>query len=186
MELPVGGIIPWSSDIIPSYFLLCDGQSLSIVGKYKELFDTIGYMYGGSDTEKSFRIPNIKGKIIYMKEGKLGETGGRTTITLSDENLPSHTHELIDPGHTHNIGDLNRDGNPDGWRDDGRNYWRNASYTSAGIDVGKITTQEKTNISIGNTGISKPFDITPPYIKLNYIIKYSSPILNCCCNCCNV
>lgn len=55
--LPIGAYLSWSSEAkTPSGFLVCDGRSLN-KSEYAELFEVIGYTYGGSD--ESFNIPNF-------------------------------------------------------------------------------------------------------------------------------
>lgn len=66
---PSGGIIMWSGAIvdIPSGWLLCNGTS---------------------------GTPDLRGRMIIGAGGAyaVGDTGGNTTITLSEAQLPSHTH----------------------------------------------------------------------------------------------
>ncbi|MBM3840512.1 MAG: hypothetical protein FJ398_21625 [Verrucomicrobia bacterium] len=81
-----------------------------------------------------------------------GNTGGRDQVTLSVNNLPAHSHR---------ISDLDRTGNPDGWRDGGRHYWRNASYQGH-TDMGK-----ETDVTGGN----QAFDIRPPFYALAFIMR---------------
>lgn len=53
--LPIGAYLQWSSEAkTPDGFLLCDGRSLNKT-EYSELFDVIGYTYGGSGD--NFNIP---------------------------------------------------------------------------------------------------------------------------------
>ncbi|CAD7289581.1 hypothetical protein LMG7974_01658 [Campylobacter majalis] len=55
--LPIGAYLNWSSQAkTPSGFLVCDGRSLN-KSEYAELFEVIGYTYGGSD--ESFNIPKF-------------------------------------------------------------------------------------------------------------------------------
>ena len=53
---PVGVIQAFSGNTIPRGFLLCDGASYKTTD-YPELFDIIGYTYGGSDG--TFNVPNL-------------------------------------------------------------------------------------------------------------------------------
>ena len=96
--VPVGGIIMWSgneSDIGNSNgdlwnFIECNGIGTipsTVTDPEGRLVSTL---YGGSS------VPNLKGRFaIGNDEGgneyEVGETGGSTTIT--DENLPMHTHD---------------------------------------------------------------------------------------------
>ena len=53
---PVGMIIPFGGSVIPNSFLLCNGSVLSTT-EYADLFNAIGYKYGGSGD--AFRIPTF-------------------------------------------------------------------------------------------------------------------------------
>lgn len=58
---PIGTIIIFCGDTIPSAFLLCDGSALDTT-EYAELFNVMGYTYGGSDD--IFNIPNLSGATV--------------------------------------------------------------------------------------------------------------------------
>ena len=53
---PAGTIIWFSGKILPSGYLVCNGQSLK-KATYANLFDAIGYTYGGSGD--NFNVPNL-------------------------------------------------------------------------------------------------------------------------------
>jgi len=57
--VPIGSILPYAGDSAPCGYLLCDGCCKD-VEDYPELFDVIGYSYGGCDGE--FRLPNLRGR----------------------------------------------------------------------------------------------------------------------------
>ena len=54
---PLGSIIAFSGNNIPVGFLLCDGSTLN-KNEYLDLFNVIGYTYGGSDNE--FKLPDLR------------------------------------------------------------------------------------------------------------------------------
>lgn len=58
---PVGMIIPFGGGTIPSVFLVCDGSALDTT-EYADLFNAIGYTYGGYDD--SFYIPDLSGATV--------------------------------------------------------------------------------------------------------------------------
>lgn len=88
--LPPGAITMWGGAVasIPVNWLRCDGASY-LVADFPDLFDAIGYTYGGSGA--NFSVPNFDG-VFPRGEGTLaiGATGGSDTI--SSANLPPHTH----------------------------------------------------------------------------------------------
>lgn len=99
--LPLGAILAYPSATAPSTaFMLCDGTYLSI-STYADLFALIGYTYGGSGA--NFFLPNIKGKTIVGFDSTdasfnpLGRAGGAKTHTLSESEMPGHTHPVPIP-----------------------------------------------------------------------------------------
>jgi microcystin-dependent protein len=158
----VGEIKMWGTASAPTGYLLCDGSSVSTT-TYAALFAVIGYTFGGSGA--SFTLPDYRGKMPIGVSGSyaLASTGGAATTTLITANLPSHTHSITDPGHTHGLTNL-----------------ATASDTVSG---GGITIQTRTNspntTNSATTGITAT-DATgsgtaattiSPYLAINFIIK---------------
>jgi len=140
--IPAGLIAMWSGSIgsIPSGWYLCDGSNGT-----PNLTDR--FIIGAGST--------------YAVNG----TGGVSSVTLTTNNLPAHTHTatVTDPGHLHNWGTtngiLNTGGNATRWE---------ASNSSA------VTTQTAvTGISVANstTGSGTSFSILNPYYALAFIQK---------------
>jgi len=98
--IPVGLIHPFASATIPDGYLLCDGGSYA-TADYPELFDTIGYAFGGSGA--NFNVPDLVDRTIIGSGGTFafGDIGGETTHTLDTSEMPTHTH--TDSGHVHSI-----------------------------------------------------------------------------------
>lgn len=114
--MPVGTITQTARISSPSGWLLCEGQAVSRT-EYVRLFDAIGTLYGSGDGTTTFNVPNLKGRIPVGKDSAqtefdaLGETGGAKTHTLTEAQLPGHTHTFSgttsgESGHTHNINGL--------------------------------------------------------------------------------
>lgn len=105
--VPCGVIIPLSYEpsTTPEDFLLCDGSSYTTTN-YPNLFTLIGYTYGGSGT--TFNIPDLRDKRGYMDlNSNLGTISGANSITLTENQLPQHTHNvnssLYSVTHSHGI-----------------------------------------------------------------------------------
>lgn len=77
----IGSYLLWSSQsVTPAGFLLCDGRSLK-KSEYKELFNIIGYTYGGSGD--SFNLPKFNdGRFFRSIGGNAAELGVAQKGTL--------------------------------------------------------------------------------------------------------
>lgn len=100
-SLPIGSMIPYSSEVIPNGFLPCDGSEVSRT-EYKDLFAVIGITYGAGDGETTFNLPDKRGRVsvgldITQEEFNIiGLKDGEKEVTLKIENLPSHSHDVND------------------------------------------------------------------------------------------
>ena len=77
----------------------CNGQLLPIA-QNTALFALIGTIYGG-DGETTFGLPNLQGRAPMhagngpgLTQRRVGDNGGVSTVTLSQNQMPSHTHQL--------------------------------------------------------------------------------------------
>lgn len=90
--LPIGAILPFSGDIIPNGWLLCDGSVIE-QEDYPELFEVLAGNYGIINREE-IRLPDLRGKVTIGKDSTdadfdtLGNTGGEKTHTLTIDELP--------------------------------------------------------------------------------------------------
>lgn len=76
----------------PKGWAFCNGQLLQI-NQNQALFSLLGTTYGGNGWTE-FALPDLRGRIpIHMGAGHtLGERGGETAHTLSQSEMPTHTH----------------------------------------------------------------------------------------------
>jgi microcystin-dependent protein len=93
----LGQILPVAFNYPPHGWALCDGQVLPI-NQNQALFSLLGTTYGGNG-QTTFALPNLRGRIsIHDGQGpglpphSLGEQAGAETVTLTANELPSHTH----------------------------------------------------------------------------------------------
>lgn len=174
----------------PNGWLLCDGSSV-LVSDYPALYNVIGYSNGGAGP--SFTLPDFRNK-LRMGAGTLvalGQKAGTDKLTLTTENLPAHTHGVVDPKHTHGF---TADAHAHGVTDPG--HLHTGGYTGAagvaaggaGASVGNTGTattgisiqsatvtgsnaSSSTNISIDSAGGGKEFSILNPVFGVNVVIK---------------
>lgn len=159
----VGEVRMWLTNTAPNEWLICDGSSID-KGVYSALFDVIGYTYGGAGNV--FNLPNMKGKVMVGRDAgqvefaNLGTSGGSKTHTLSINEIPSHNHNLTDPGHNHG-------------------YHRGVAVGNTGIqggiDIGyydDFTDTATTGITIQSEGGGLAHNNLQPYLTVQWIIKY--------------
>lgn len=144
--LPPGMVAPYSGSSAPTGWLLADGTAVSRT-TYAALFAITSTTYGSGDGSTTFNLPDLKGRVAVGKSADtefdvLGETGGAKTHTLSESELPAHTHSMFAAGGT-SVG---------------------GSGTSSGGGAGGAVTT-------GSTGSGTAHNNLQPYITLNYIIK---------------
>ncbi|HZD04287.1 MAG TPA: tail fiber protein, partial [Longimicrobiales bacterium] len=110
----VGEIRMFAGNFAPRGWAFCDGQLLA-VSQNDALFSLLGTIYGG-DGRTTFGLPDCRGRIpLHAGSGPgltpraLGSKGGAGKVTLTVNQLPSHTHPL--QGSTDNGLDPNPGGN---------------------------------------------------------------------------
>jgi microcystin-dependent protein len=76
----------------PKGWALCNGQLLPI-NQNQALFSLLGTTFGG-DGRVNFALPDLRGRVpIHVGSGHtLGEGGGEQSHTLSNQEMPTHTH----------------------------------------------------------------------------------------------
>src|ERR671936_186008 len=80
-----------SFSFAPKGWALCNGQLLPI-NQNQALFSLLGTTYGG-DGRVNFALPNLQGRAqIHMGAHTLGERAGQQAHTVTQQELPTHTH----------------------------------------------------------------------------------------------
>lgn len=99
MEPLLGQIILFAGNFAPRGWAFCDGQLLPISSN-SALFSILGTTYGG-DGRTSFALPDLRGRVpMHAGSGpglsprSIGQKVGTENVTLTDEQIPSHSHEL--------------------------------------------------------------------------------------------
>jgi microcystin-dependent protein len=95
----VGEIRMFAGNFAPRGWAFCDGQLLA-VSQNDALFSLLGTIYGG-DGRTTFGLPDMRGRIPLhaghgpgLSERRLGSRGGAENVTLTVNQMPSHTHPM--------------------------------------------------------------------------------------------
>jgi len=96
----IGEIRMFAGNFAPAGWAFCDGQLMPI-SQNDTLFNLIGTTYGG-DGQSTFALPNLQSRFpIHAGTGsglstyQLGESGGVEQVTLTTNQIPSHTHAAV-------------------------------------------------------------------------------------------
>jgi microcystin-dependent protein len=144
--IPIGGIIMWAGAInaIPAGWALCNGQVVS-----------------------GLATPNLTDRFVVGAGNSYApnNTGGSASVTLSTANLPSHAHAYDDGYYIEAFGGgIN-----------GNDYVAGANGSgvagSGGTDYDNHYIYTR-NMVTSYTGSNSPFNVTPPYYALAYIMRF--------------
>lgn len=130
----------------PSGWMYCFGQSLSRTD-YADLYDVIGTAFGNGDGSTTFNLPDFRNRfpVGAGDEYSRNTKGGEKSVTLTGNQIPSHTHRL-------------------NWV----NYQRGSGSNSA---MGYMSPTDQTNYtSSGSAGGGQSHENRPPYIGIYFII----------------
>ena len=157
--LPIGAIVPFGGWDAPTGWLICDGTLLNKT-TYPELFNAIGYSFGGEEGGSTFGLPDLRGRVPVGEKDNDSDFDGMG-VTGGSKELQAHNHEGL------------RWGSSSGTR----MIYTSNSGSSAGFDLANpgvktvqfdaSTTQKivTENAGTGNSGNLQP------YQTVNYIIK---------------
>jgi len=120
--VPIGALLflTYSPSLPNSNFVFPIGQAISR-STYSIYFGLVGTYYGVGDGSTTFNIPDLRSRMIIptatmgggadpglvttagsgINGALIGATGGVQNITLDSTMIPSHSHSITDPGHTH-------------------------------------------------------------------------------------
>jgi len=144
----IGSILAGIWETLPDNMLWCDGGEYNRVD-YPLLYAAIdSKYYTGEDT---FVTPNLQSRFLVgagegdnLSEYDLADTGGEEEVTLYTENLPAHTHSVMESG-------VNVDVEPPAGVPD----------AAGGLPILSST---------GSTGDDYPHENRPPYYTVYYAI----------------
>ncbi len=155
----------------PREWAICAGQLMAI-SQNSALFSLLGTTYGG-DGRVTFGLPNLQGNSA-MHPGQsttgtqyfLGETGGETTHTLVNGEMPTHNHQVTgDTGFGTNA-------DPSGLIYMRGNYDDGMGHTG-GVQVYANTAPDTAlaiSTAVGLTGGGLPHNNLMPFLTFNFCI----------------
>ena len=98
MDPYIGQITLVAFNFAPVGWAFCNGQLLPI-DQNTALFQLIGTTYGG-DGQTTFALPDLRSRIpLHQGQGSgtsnytIGQIGGSEQVTLTSDQVPSHTHQ---------------------------------------------------------------------------------------------
>lgn len=158
----IGEIRMFGGNFAPVGWLFCDGQTVAIT-EYEALFNLIGTTYGG-DGQVTFQLPDLRGRLPVHQgtlQGvgvtfQLGERAGDEAITLTQQQIPNHTHAVAaqsSPGHVADPG--------------GAFVAAHRDFPAFSASVPSIPMNAA---AVGVTGGTQPHQNLPPYLCVNFII----------------
>lgn len=154
----VGEIRLFGGNFAPAGWMFCSGQLLPI-SENETLFQLIGTTYGG-DGQTIFGLPDLRGRVPTHKGNGfiLAETGGVEQITLTVNQIPSHTHVPVANSGTGTS------------TDPSNNVWAAQpallQYSATGT-----ANQNLAANTLANSGGSQPHTNLQPFLCLNFIIS---------------
>lgn len=150
-----GALLMWPTSSAPTGYLNCDGTAVSRT-TYSSLYAIVGTTFGVGDGTTTFNLPNYTNRMPYG--ATIGSTGGSTTTTISQANIPNYNLTVTDPGHSHSLnvapGGL---GGQDG--------------PTRALSSSNTTSSAVTGISVNSGGSGTAMNTISPYLGINFIIK---------------
>ena len=161
----IGEIRMFAGTFAPRNWAFCDGQVMS-TNDNQALFSLLGTIYGG-DGRTTYGLPDMRGRIpVHQGAGpgltlrRLGFKLGEERVTLTEDEIPSHTHAFMASTQVADNSVLN--GRVLGSQDDG--------------DMPFILNPQPVNIqamksdSVASSGGNQSHSNMMPYLCLNFII----------------
>lgn len=149
----------FAGNFAPRGWAFCDGQLLPI-SQNTALFSLIGTTYGG-DGRSTTALPDLQGRAPMhpgrgpgLTDRRLGQRGGVETVTLTEAQMPNHTHTLNGVNENANQRAIS-----DNYLARGTQMYR----PPANLDAMAPAT-------LSDTGGSQAHNNMQPYLTMNFII----------------
>ncbi|MDQ0204061.1 phage tail protein [Pectinatus haikarae] len=172
--VPVGAGHEYYGDTAPAGYLLCNGSAVSRT-TYVNLFALLGTKFGTGDGSTTFNLPDRRSRVgVGLNSADsdfatLGKNGGEKTHILTTAEMPSHGHTATTDAqgnHRHSLIYADNAGTASAQAKAGigGSDWEETGCQYAGTHTH--------NVTIANNGSGAAHNNMPPYIVVNYIIKY--------------
>jgi microcystin-dependent protein len=147
----------FAGNFAPAGWMFCSGQQLPI-SENETLFQLIGTTYGG-DGQETFNLPNLSSRVpMHMgNQYTLAESGGVESVTLTVQQLPTHTHPFTA---TQIIGNQ---ANPAGNQ--------NGNTSGFSMYIQDSPSVPFSNQAVTPLGGSQPHNNLQPYLAISFIIS---------------
>ncbi|WP_027359889.1 phage tail protein [Desulforegula conservatrix] len=170
----LGEIRMFAGNYAPLNWAFCDGQVLTIA-QNSSLYSVIGCIYGG-DERTVFNLPDMRGRTPLgartgpgLSQYHIGQSGGLYDVTLSQSELPAHSHSMTADNENATAKNIAQPGasltaKPNVAR--GSSYQLKNAYAlpSEGQQV------PMSSASISSTGAGYPHPNRQPCMAINFII----------------
>jgi microcystin-dependent protein len=170
---------------LPQGWVLCDGSKIDTRLPDHKVFEALQTAIGGSwgsaedSLEETFLLPDLRGMFLRGVDGSAnrdsdresrhafasGGNKGNKVGSFQDDQFKSHTHGIVDPGHSHSITPMGKEGHlyaPGNQR----TAW---AWDPLNAPRTHNTETSPTGISISQSGGSES---RPKNAYVNWIIKY--------------
>lgn len=149
----------FAGNFAPRGWAFCNGQLLP-VSQNTALFSLIGTTYGG-DGRTTTALPNLQGRAPMhpgrgpgLTSRRLGQRGGTEMVSLSEAQMPNHTHSLMT---SIEDGDRRSPGNS--------SFGRGTALYGPPNNLGAMDSN-----TLANSGGSQPHNNMQPFLAINFII----------------
>lgn len=150
----LGAILPMYTELVPTTMLLCDG-SVYNKSDYPDLW---ALLPSGGKSATTFTVPDLREKFLLgaSEDYYVSQVGGSFEVTLTELEMPSHTHGNFPHSHGEIIaipalGEISP----------------GVPFPSATPSAG---TTSPSSITIDNTGGGQAHENMPPFYALRYCI----------------
>ncbi|MFT5823162.1 MAG: microcystin-dependent protein [Crocinitomix sp.] len=179
MDPFIGQIQPFGFNFAPRTWAKCDGQLIAISSN-TALFSLLGTTFGG-DGRTTFALPDLRGRsIVHTGHGPglssitWGERGGVEQVYVTQSNMPSHSHSLINGQANVDVYATDSPGNQVNESDSGANGFSTGGTTPSIYQENPTASDKVGGVEISGTttasGSSLPVYSRNPFLGINVCI----------------